>query len=153
MYHDIVKKNLLRSSEALNQGDYEFVTKQFRSDATHWFSGENHPLSGLRTKNEDILAWYDRLHRLMPDLKFEIEKVSVSGLPNNTVAFLEWTDTLSDREGKVYSNRGVHVIGISWGKVVSLEVFCDTEYLKGYFQALINQGVKEASAKPIVSGL
>lgn len=64
---------------------------------------------------------------------------------------LEWTDHLSDRTGKGYSNRGVHVITISWGKVISLEVFCDTEYLKGYFKALVEQGVEEASAAPIES--
>lgn len=151
MYKTIVKRNLLNSFEALNNGDFQFVTKQFAPNATHWFSGENHPLSGLRTNNKDILDWYDRLHRLMPDLKFEIEKISVSGLPHNTMAFLEWTDTLSDREGNKYSNRGVHVIGISWGKVISLEVFCDIDYLNGYFDALIKQGIKEASAKPIIS--
>lgn len=151
MYKRIVRQNLLNSFKALNNGDFQFVTKQFGPNATHWFSGENHPLAGLRTTNKDILSWYDRLHRLMPDLKFEIEKISVSGLPHNTIAFLEWKDTLTDREGKLYSNRGVHVIGISWGKVVSLEVFCDTEYLNGYFEALKKQGVEEAFAEPIVS--
>lgn len=151
MYHTIVKRNLVKSFEALNKGDYQFVTRQFSEDARHWFSGDNHPLAGLRTNKADILAWYDRLARLMPDLKFQIEKISVSGLPNKTIAFLEWTDTLSDRSGKQYSNRGVHVIGISWVKVISLEVFCDTEYLKGYFDALIQQGISEASADPIVS--
>jgi hypothetical protein len=38
-------------------------------------------------------------------------------------------------------NRGDYdVITISWGKVKSLEVFCDTEYLEGYFGALRTQG-------------
>lgn len=64
---------------------------------------------------------------------------------------LEWTDYLTDRDGNSYSNRGVHVIKISWGKVRSLEVFCDTEYLQGYFEALRKQGVEEAYAPPIES--
>jgi len=59
MYHYIVKERLLNSFKALNEGRYELTTRQFhKTKATHWFSGENHPLSGLRTKIEDIYAWY-----------------------------------------------------------------------------------------------
>lgn len=152
IYHSIVKRNLINSFDALNRGDYEVITKQFSdSDVSHWFSGESHPLSGLRSTKDSILQWYDRLARLMPDLRFEIEKIAVSGWPWHTVAMLEWTDYLTDRKNNAYSNRGVHVITISWGKVKSLEVFCDTEYLKGYFKALDEQGVEEASAPPIES--
>lgn len=152
MYHYIVKRNLMNSFEALNRGDYDVITRQFPDkDVSHWFSGENHPLSGLRTTKPAILEWYKRLEILMPDLNFTIEKIAVSGWPWNTTAMLEWTDHLTDREGKQYSNRGVHVITIAWGKVKSLEVFCDIEYLQGYFEALIKQGVAEASLPPIES--
>lgn len=151
MYHAIVKRNLLRSFEAINRQDYEFITKQFSQDAHHYFSGENHPLAGLRTNKEDIISWYARLERLMPDLHFQIEEVSISGFPNRTIAFLKWSDTLTDRDGKQYSNRGVHVITISWGKVISLEVYCDTKYLQGYFDALVAHGVSEAQEQPIIS--
>ncbi len=152
MYHFIVKRNLKNSFAALNRGNYEVVTKQFRETAvSHWFSGEGHPLAGQRRTKDAILAWYERLARLMPDLAFQIEKIAVSGWPWHTVAMLEWADTLSDRAGKAYSNRGVHVITIAWGKVASLEVFCDTEYLQGCFDALRAQGVAEASAEPIES--
>lgn len=152
MYHAIVKRNLLNSFAALNRGDYKVITEQFRDQGvSHWFSGEQHPMAGLRRSKSAIFEWYDRLARLMPDLKFEIEKVAISGWPWHTVAMLEWTDHLSDREGQCYSNRGVHVITIAWGKVIALEVFCDIEYLQGYFAALRAQGVEEAAAPPIVS--
>ncbi len=152
MYHYIVKRKLLNSFKALNEGRYEVITKQFhKTKSTHWFSGENHPLSGLRTNIEDIYAWYERLALLMPDLVFIIEKVAISGPPWKTVAMLEWTDTLTDREGKVFSNPGVHVIQIAWGKVKSLAVFCDTKYLEGYFASLVKSGVKEAKMPPIIT--
>lgn len=151
MYHAIVKRRLLASFAALNRGDYGAITRQFGKGARHWFSGSGHPLGGLRTSQEGILAWYARLARLMPDLQFEIEKVAVSGGPWHTVAMLEWTDSLSDRAGKRYQNRGVHVITLLWGRVVGLEVYCDTEYLKGYFDALKQQGVEEAAAPEISS--
>lgn len=150
MYHAIVKRNLRRSFAALNRGDYEVITRQFPdSGARHWFSGSGHPLAGLRRSKANILAWYERLSRLMPDLAFDIEAIAVSGWPWHTVAMLEWRDTLSDRAGQRYANRGVHVITIAWGRVVALEVFCDTEYLQGYFAALRAQGVEEAGAPPI----
>lgn len=152
MYHYIVKKRLLNSFAALNRGDYEVITCQFpATGASHWFSGEGHPLSGLRTDKADIVRWYDRLARLMPDLTFHIDKVAVSGFPWRTTAMLEWTDSLTDRDGTRYQNRGVHVITIRWGKVIGLEVYCDTGYLMGYFKALAAQGVDEATAPPIVS--
>lgn len=152
MYHAIVKRNLLNSFAALNRGDYAVITRQFRAQGvSHWFSGEGHPLAGLRRDKASILAWYERLAALMPDLAFEIEKIAVSGFPWRTVAMLEWTDSLSDRAGTRYRNRGVHVITISWGKVIALEVFCDTDYLNGYFEVLKAQGVPEASLSPIES--
>ena len=151
MYHAIVKRNLLRSFDALNRGEYEVITGQFHPRATHWFSGDGHPLSGLRRGRPDMLAWYDRLARLMPDLRFDIAHTAISGWPWDTVAMLSWRDALHDRAGKAYANRGVHVIHIRWGKVVDLQVYCDTAYLQGYFDALVAQGVEEAQAPPIVT--
>lgn len=149
MYHAIVKRRLLRSFEALNRGDYQAITRQFGEGAVHWFSGISHPLSGTRRDSAGIQAWYERLARLMPDLRFDIENVAVSGPPWNTVAMLQWSDALHDRAGKAYANRGVHLIRIAWGKVVELQVYCDTEYLNGYFDALASQGVDEALSAPI----
>ena len=149
MYHAIVKRRLLNSFAALNRGDYQVITRQFSPDALHWFSGSGHPLAGTRRTLKGIFAWYDRLARLMPDLHFKIEHAAVSGWPWDTVAMLSWSDTLTDREGKPYTNRGVHLIRIRFGKVVELQVYCDTEYLKGCFAALQAQGVAEAGAAPI----
>ncbi len=151
MYHWIVKKRLTNSFKALNEGRYDVITKQFhKTKATHWFSGD-HPLSGLRTNYNDILLWYERLAILMPDLSFTITKIAVKGLPCKTTAYIHWTDTLSDRMGTRYHNKGLHIITIKWGKVVGLEVYCDTDYLNTYIEALVKQGVKEAQLPPIES--
>lgn len=151
MYHAIVKRRLLRSFDALNRGDYAVITRQFSKDAVHWFSGVGHPLSGTRRDGAGIHTWYERLARLMPDLRFTIHHAAVSGWPWDTVAMLQWSDTLHDRQGNTYANHGVHLIRIRWGQVVELQVYCDTKYLKGYFDALVSQGVEEAQAAPIES--
>lgn len=151
MYHWMVKKRLEKSFKALNNGRYDVITRQFhKTKATHWFSS-NHPLSGLRTKYPDILLWYERLSILMPDLSFNIKKINVKGLPSKTTAYIHWTDSLTDREGKRYHNKGMHIITIKWGKVVGLEVYCDTLYLNNYIEALVKQGIKEATLAPIES--
>lgn len=151
MYHLIVKKRLIKSFKALNEGRYEVITKQFhQTKSTHFFSG-NHPLSGTRTKYQDIILWYERLRLLMPDLTFSISIINVKGLPHHTTAYIHWTDTLTDREGNLYHNKGLHIITLKWGKVVGLEVYCDTDYLNKYIEALVRQGVKEAQLPPIES--
>lgn len=105
MYKYFVKRNLLKSFKAINEGNYDFITKQFKDQGVvHWFSGENHPLAGTRTSKKSIIFWYERLHRLMPDLNFVINKIAISGTPRKTIAMLEWTDTLTDPSGKMYSN-------------------------------------------------
>ena len=65
------------------------------------------------------------------------------------MAFVEWVDELSDRDGNRYSNEGVHVITIKWGKVTELHIYCDTQKLATICQTLGGQGVQEAVAAPI----
>jgi ketosteroid isomerase-like protein len=98
---------------------------------------------------EQIQEWYDRLAVLMPDLKFEITNIVAGGWPWNTVAFVEWVDHLTDRTGRAYSNQGVHVIRLKWGKIVELHIYCDTQMLAEILQTLGEQGVGEAAAPPI----
>jgi ketosteroid isomerase-like protein len=72
--------------------------------------------------------WYDRL-AIIPDLRFELKKVVAKGWPWDTVAFVEWVDHLTDREGTHYSNQGVHVLRIRWAKIIELHIYCDAALL------------------------
>ena len=49
-----------------------------------------------------------------------------------TTAIVTWADSFTLPDGTTATNRGVHVFGLSWGKVTSLEVHCDTARLDGY---------------------
>ncbi|MFJ9968033.1 nuclear transport factor 2 family protein [Streptomyces avermitilis] len=148
MYHAIVRRNLRNSFAEVNRGNYAAILRQFTPDAEHWFSG-GHALSGGRTTTEQIQRWYDRLAEAMPDLRFELKKVVAKGWPWDTVAFAEWVDHLTDREGNHYSNQGVHVVRIKWGKITELHIYCDTELLETVLDKLGQQGVDEAVATPI----
>jgi ketosteroid isomerase-like protein len=106
-------------------------------------------LSGGRSDIQQIQEWYDRLAAVLPDLRFEIKKVASNGWPWNTIAFVEWVDHLTDRAGNHYSNQGVHVLRIKWGKIVELHIYCDTQLLASVCETLGTQGVEQALAAPI----
>ena len=149
MYHAIVRRKLRASFDNINKGNYAAIVRQFATtDVEHWFSGSS-ALSGRRDTPEQIQEWYDRLASVFPDLRFEIDKLTVSGWPWDTVAVIEWVDFLSDLEGNGYSNQGVHVIRLKWGRVVELHIYCDTELLSRVCRALGSQGNAAAVAPPI----
>ncbi|MET9397518.1 nuclear transport factor 2 family protein [Kitasatospora sp. NPDC002965] len=148
MYHAIVRRNLRNSFAEVNRGNYPAIVRQFAPDAEHWFSG-SHALAGGRHDAEQIQRWYDRLAEVMPDLRFELKKVVAKGWPWDTVAFVEWVDHLTDREGNHYSNQGVHVLRIKWAKITELHIYCDTALLASVCDVLGQQGVTEAVAPPI----
>lgn len=148
MYHRIVERKLRSSFEQVNVGNLRAVVGQFAPDAEHWFSG-SHALSGRRTNLDEIQSWYDRLAVVLPDLHFDIVAVTVRGLPWNTIAMVEWVDRFTDPQGRRYSNQGVHVVGIKWGKLTSLHIYCDTQLLATACAAIAEQQVVEAGAPPI----
>ncbi|MEI2775688.1 MAG: nuclear transport factor 2 family protein [Tetrasphaera sp.] len=148
MYHTIVKQKLRSSFAQVNAGNLDAIVAQFTPDAEHWFSGD-HALSGRRQGSAQIQQWYDRLGRVLPDLRFEITGISVSGLPNDTVAMVEWIDHFTDPAGAAYTNQGVHVVRLAWGKIRSLHIFCDTQVITAALGHLAEQGREEAAAEPI----
>lgn len=94
----------------------------------HRFSG-HHALGGTRRTSAAMRAWFERLYRLNQKLDFEIRHIAVSGTPWNTTAVVEWRDTATLANGAPYVNQGAHVIGMRWGKVVTLHAYLDTAIL------------------------
>lgn len=148
MYHAIVKRKMRDSFDQINKGNYAAIVRQFAPGAEHWFSG-SHALAGRRDDLEQIQSWYDRLAVIFPDLRFQITKLVVGGWPWDTYALIEWVDFVADREGRAYSNQGVHVIRLKWGKVSELHVYCDTQLLAEICDRLGAQGVAVAVDAPI----
>ncbi|WP_039804168.1 nuclear transport factor 2 family protein [Nocardia araoensis] len=150
MYHRIVEQKLRATFGDVNRGNYIPVVNGFAEQGLHWFSG-THALSGERSGPHDIARWYERLALLFPDLTFTIVEVAVRGWPWNTTAMVEWTDKLHDRKGVEFTNSGVHVVKLRWGKIVSLRIYCDTARLAMVLRTLAEQGVDEATKEPIIS--
>jgi ketosteroid isomerase-like protein len=109
----------------------------------------DHALGGERRTLKSTAAWYARLQRLLPDLRFDVQAIAVTGWPWNTTATVVWRDQFTLPDGSAGSNQGVHLFGLAWGRVTSLAVHCDTAKLAGYCNAMAAQGLSEAIAAPI----
>ena len=149
IYRFVVERKLRQAFEALNRGDHGPVLASFAPQVEHVFFGD-HALAGARHHMRSIGPWYARLKSVLPDLRFEIEAVTVRGMPWNTVALVEWRDHFTLRDGTRGGNQGVHALRLKWGKVVSLRVYCDTQVLAEVLRRQLAQGVVDAGLAPIV---
>jgi len=148
IYRSIVERKLRRAFEALNRGDHAPVLASFGAPVEHVFFGA-HALGGARRDLQGIVAWYARLKTILPDLRFDLGAVAVSGMPWNTTALVEWRDTFTLPDGSRRGNQGVHALRLAWGKVVSLRIYCDTQLLEAILREMQAQGRAEAGLAPI----
>ena len=93
-------------------------------------------------------SWFERVYRLLPDLRFTVKRVAVSGGPWNTTATVEWRSTATSATGDPYVNDGVHVVRLRLGKIISMHVYLDTA-LNHTLRVMADKGITEAAAPPI----
>jgi ketosteroid isomerase-like protein len=148
MYSLIVRRKIRNIFGCLNRGDYEEVLKGVSPLITHRFSG-NHAFGGTRHSVDAMRKWFQRLYILLPNLRFEIKEIVVNGFPWDTTVAVEWVDAATPADGSLYVNQGVHFIKISWGKVISLHAYLDTQLAEELCERLAVYGIADASAPPI----
>jgi ketosteroid isomerase-like protein len=148
MYHAIVRARITRLFHALNQGNYEPVLGTLAGQFEHWFAGE-HALSGTRTTMARTRAWYERLYKVFPNIRFDLSNIVVNGPPWNTTVAVEWNDSYTLANGDKRSNCGVHFIRLQWGRGTSVRIYCDTRLLLENLEIQYRGGVPEAHAAPI----
>jgi ketosteroid isomerase-like protein len=150
MYHAIVESRVRALFDAVSRGDAEPVLRAFAPRFEHSFLGEGHALSGSRHTLAATRRWYERLYRLLPDIRFEVLRVLVSGGPWNTLILAEWNETNSGTDGVRTSNRGLHVLHLRWGRATLLAICPDAVGLTATLDRLAISGNAEAHATPIV---
>ena len=148
MYHAIVRRNVLKLFEALNRGDIDYVVAGLARRFEHIFPGD-HTLGGVRHTRPAIRAWFERLFRVLPAIRFTIKHIAVSGWPWATTVVVEWRDFATLADGTQYVNDGAHAIQLAWGKVVVLHAYLDTQVMADAMRTMAKAGVAEASAPKI----
>jgi ketosteroid isomerase-like protein len=149
MYHALVRRKIRQAFADINAGRYENIIAAFAPRHRHVFYG-NHAIGGMRTDPADTRLWYERLPRLVPDLKFNVHQILVRGMPWNTVVMAEWTDNFTVGD-KPTQNFGVHRFHLKWGKVTDLAIYCDTQKVSDVMKAKLKLGNAEAGAGVIGS--
>src|SRR5262249_27978997 len=109
MYHFFVRRRVQALFEAVNRGDAGPVLRLFAGRFEHSFLG-NSALGGTRRTLSSTRQWYERLYRLLPDIRFDLRRVQVSGAPWNTSVIAEWDETNSGTDGVRTTNRGIHAL-------------------------------------------
>jgi ketosteroid isomerase-like protein len=148
MYHAIVRKRVGELFDAVSRGDAEPVLHTFARQFEHSFLGD-HALGRSRRTLAATRRWYERLYRLLPDIRFEVRQIWVSGGPWNTLVLAEWDETNSGTDGVRTNNHGVHVMHLRWGRATRLAICPDTAGLKATLDRLALAGNAEAEAPPI----
>jgi len=150
VYHAIVRRRIAGLFDAINRGDAEPVLGMFAPRFVHSFLGE-HALGGSRTTPAHTRQWYERLYRLLPDIRFDLRNIMVAGGPWNTLAVVEWDEANSGTDGVRTHNRGIHVVRLRFGRATALWICPDTAGLQATLDRLSRAGNAEAAAEPIVS--
>lgn len=150
-YHSIVRRSLVQGFRGVDNHNYAALADHFAPDVHHRFGGE-HSLGGERHDSKTVVAWLERVGRVLPDLTFTITDVAVAGWPQNTTATARWNAfaTLADR-GEPYVNRGVHVVRLRWFKITEMDVYQDTEILRAALDRQAAAGIAEATANQLTS--
>jgi ketosteroid isomerase-like protein len=120
MYRWTVARLTRRAILAGVNGSPDAAGKMMAEDVSFEFPGNSSFAASTQTKRE-LLAWLQRFAALQPD--YTVRDVVVSGPPWSTRVAVR----LSDRIGTDYSNEGMQYLRMRWGKLVSDEVFLDTE--------------------------
>ena len=150
MYHAIVKQIASKNFERVNQRDSRSLLEDCVPNVHHRFSGD-HALGGERHDREALGRWLDRLAIVGRNMQRTVRDIWVKGLPHNTTVIGRWTSADTGPDGSAYSNHGVHIIKMRWGKIVEIDANEDSQAVSEWLKLQAQYGVEEASAPPILS--
>ena len=150
LYQAIVKRRIRQSFEDVNNHRWDELMRSIAPDVHHRFGGV-HAIGGERHDRETLRRWFERLARVLPNLRLEIKEIWVEGWPWHTMVFVQWDGTATLLDGGGYSQHAIHVITLRWGKIHALDVFEDSQEVARALVAQAASGLDEALAQPILS--
>lgn len=148
MYRAIVRRQVAVIWRALNRGDYRPMLDGLARDFTYTFAGD-HALGGTRTSRAAMEAWWQRVFRLFPDIRWTLTDVAVSGWPNDTTVLLR-LDSRETAAGTPMRNEVWQRVRLRWGRITEVRTLLDLQQLDEALGLLAAAGVAEAEAEPIV---
>jgi ketosteroid isomerase-like protein len=148
MYKRIAAGRIQKVFGAIGERDYEAVLDGVAEDVHHLFPGNN-ALGGERHSRDAMMRWFERLGRLFPEIRFEIQRVAVKGPPWDMWIAVQWTDAGRAADDEPYDNRGAHWIRIRRGRAVHIQVYLDTDVVSASCERMAAAGIVEAASPQI----
>lgn len=146
-YKIILRNKIINGFEAFSNGDYKPLLALYDDNVHQIFEG-NHASGGERHSKEKVELWFQRFTRLLPS-RFLIKDVIVQGFPWDTVAIVEFQDTVSPHGVPPYVNNGIMNAKIRWGKARNVHIYVNTNLIINALNSLVDLGVEEAGYPPI----
>ena len=148
MYKTIARRRAVAAFEALSRNDVDSMMRDLAEDVRHVFPGDG-PLGGTRRSRAAFRRWIEREQRLLGDVAFEVQRVSVSGPPWDMWVVVGWTNDGHAADGEPYRNRGTHWIRLRRGRGAEIHGYLDTEQVRAACERMAAAGIDEAAAAPI----
>jgi len=149
VYTWIVGARVRATFDRINDGDYRTMVDGLAPSFRYRFHGD-HALGGVRTTRESMLRWWERVVRLLPGARFDVQDVLVNGGPWNTRIAVRSVVSGDLPDGSRYENTVFQFMTLVWGRVSSVETVEDLQVLERALEAVAASGVEEARAAPIV---
>ncbi len=120
----IARHLYLEGLRELERNDLDALLMRFDDEATLIFVGDA-PLGTELSASADVRLWFERFRRLLPDPRFEVQRLLVSGPPWNQrlAAHVLISSTV---DGEPYQNQFAHFLRLRWGKVTDDLILEDT---------------------------
>jgi ketosteroid isomerase-like protein len=146
MYRTIVAARVGGVWQQLQQHNADSVLDLLAERFEHRVYGE-HALAGARHSRDAQGAWFARIFRLFPDIRYTVRDVVVAGWPWRTGAIAVIEVQIPSQPG--YSNVVLQQLELRWGKVTRIVNLEDTQALAALLDRLGESGNTEALAPAI----
>ena len=143
----IAARTYLRGLAAAEHGDFDQVLRQFAPRCELIFVSRT-ALGARLSGRADLLRWFERFGRLLPDPRFEVLRF-VAGGPLWDQRIAAHVIIRSRIAGAPYQNQFAHFLTLRWGKVVEDLILEDTATWETASRRLAAAGYAEAAEPPL----
>ena len=143
----IAASTYLRGLSAVERGDFDQVVSQFRPDCELIFVSRT-ALGARLSGRADLLRWFERVGRLLPDPQFEVLRCVVGG-PVWDQHIAAHVIIRSRLAGEPYQNQFAQFLTLCWGKVAEDLILEDTATWETASRRLAAAGHAEAAEPPL----
>ena len=145
----IAASTYLRGLAATERGDFDQVLSQFRPDCEFVFVSRT-ALGARLSGKTDLLRWFERFRRLLPDPLFDVQRLVIEG-PVWNQRLAAHVIIRSRVAGEPYENQFAQFLTLRWGKVGEDLILEDTATWEAASRRLAATGAIEAAGPPLTA--